>query len=102
VLFKVQGEVMNASAQYAVDNSALSDKSYFRPSINVVKKAKKLTVSQELLNEIMAVRKCSLKQISQERKISLVNLRRLKSGRTKNPRSSVFEKILGLYCQVCQ
>ena len=63
---------------------------------------KKLTVSQELLSEIISVAGYSLKELSVHTHIPLTTLRRIKSGKTLNPRSSAFEKILGFYCRVCQ
>lgn len=62
----------------------------------------KPTVSQELLSEIMAVGKYSLRSISAQVHIPLITLRRIKSGQTKNPRASAFEKIFKFYCRVCQ
>lgn len=70
-------------------------------SVEKPSKIKKRTVSQELLNEIIAVRGYSLKKISEETKIPLSTVIRIKSGITKNPRFLVFQKIFGLYCQIC-
>jgi hypothetical protein len=61
----------------------------------------KLTVSQELLNEIILVSNLSLKEISTETCIPLRTLQRLKSGKTQNPKLEIFQKILELYCRVC-
>jgi hypothetical protein len=74
-----------------------SEKSCFKPL-----PSKKLTVSQELLNEILAVHDYSIKKISEETTIPAASLYRIKSGMIKNPRSRTFQKILELYCRVCQ
>jgi len=70
-------------------------------SMSVSSKIKKLTVSQELLNEIIAVESCSLKKISEETKIPLATLCNIKSGVTRSPRFSTFQKIFRLYCRIC-
>ena len=87
-----QCEAVSSNGTYVSSDQSFSNK----------RDITKPTVSQELLSEIMAVGKYSLKYISAQIHIPLITLRRIKSGKTLNPRSSAFEKILGFYCRVCQ
>jgi hypothetical protein len=59
------------------------------------------TTSQLLINDIINHAQYSLLKIAKETGIPLVSLRRLRSGRTKEPRSFAFDRIFSLYCKVC-
>lgn len=65
-------------------------------------KIKKLTVSQELLNDIINISGFSIKKISEETHISIGGLHRIKSGETKHPNNKTFDSLFKLYCRVCQ
>lgn len=71
------------------------------PQSYLTKSPKDLTVSQELLNEIVDAMGYDLKEIAVKSNIPLKTLYRVKSGVTKEPRPTTFRKIFMLYCQVC-
>lgn len=75
--------------------------SLLQQKININDHNKNFTTSQLLINEIINQAQYSLMKIAKETGIPLVSLRRLRSGRTKEPRSSAFDRIFSLYCKVC-
>lgn len=66
-----------------------------------INETKRFTTCQLLINDIIKDAQYSMLKIASETGIPLVSLRRLRSGRTKEPRSSAFDRIFSLYCKVC-